>query len=197
MGGVTIASMIGIDIARNEEEANSKYRVKYTGGWPSVTHNIGEVVSDTKSKEDINAIYGELKYSLTKDFTTTLNARYDNINYDYTNNLTSNDWKTDYNEVSYRVGATYSIAPKQTIFANISTGFRVPTISQMYAGDMSTSTYSGTYYNNTDIDTEKHIIMKSDIDIKRVYSLMKYLFFNLIEKMSLVEVVVTTHQLKA
>ena len=152
--GTKIASMLGIDLARNEEDRNTKYRVDYTGR-DGVDHTIGEVSSDTEGKEDINAIYGELKYAFTKDFTTTLNARYDNINYDYRNNLTSTDWDTDYNEGSYRLGGTYNLAPKQVIFASVSTGFRVPTLSQMYAGDMSTSTYSGTYYNNTDIDTEK------------------------------------------
>lgn len=154
ISGTTIASMLGIDLARNEEDKNNKYRVNYTGR-DLVAHTIGEVSSDTKGKEDINAVYGELKYVITKDFTTTLNARYDNINYEYKNNLTSTDWDKDYNEMSYRVGTTYNLSKKQILFANISTGFRVATLAQMYAGDMSTSTYSGTYYNNTNIDTEK------------------------------------------
>ncbi|MEN8304035.1 MAG: TonB-dependent receptor [Campylobacterota bacterium] len=154
LDGTKIASMLGLDLARNEEDRNTKYRVDYTDR-SDVNHTIGEVTSNTEGKEAINAIYGELKYAVTNDFTTTLNARYDNINYDYTNNLTSTNWDTDYNEASYRVGTTYNLAGKQIIFASISTGFRVPTLSQIYAGDMSTSTYSGTYYNNTDIDTEK------------------------------------------
>jgi len=154
MGGIRIASMLGVDIARNKEEGNTEYRVDYTDR-SDVNHTIGEVTSNTEGEEAINAIYGEIKYAFSKDFTTTLNARYDNINYDYTNNLTSTNWDTDFNEASYRLGATYNIDSKQIIFANISTGFRVPTISQIYAGDMSTSTYSGTYYNNTDINTEK------------------------------------------
>ncbi len=154
ISGTTIASMLGVDIARNEEDKNNKYRVDYTGR-DGVPHTVGEVASDTKGEEDINAIYGEVKYGVTKEFTTTLNARFDNINHDYKNKLTSTNWDTDYNEASYRVGGTYNLTKTQIIFASVSSGFRVPTLSQIYAGDMSTSTYSGTYYNNTDIDTEK------------------------------------------
>ncbi len=153
--GDIIASMIGVDIARNEEEKNSVYRVEYTGGWPSVTHPIGEVTSDTNSKEDINAIYGELKYGVTNALTTTINARYDNISYDYTNNLDSINSEQTYDEISYRVGATYKLKEKQVVFLNYSTGFRVPLVSQMYAGDITGSSWSGTYINNTDIKTEK------------------------------------------
>ena len=152
--GTTMASMLGIDIARNKEDKNQKYRVNYTDRY-HVTHTIGEVVSDTTSKENISAIYGELKYAFTKKFTTTLNARYDHMYYDYTNNLTAYNNDTTFNEDSYRIGATYKLNKNSNIYANISTGFRVPTLSQMYAGDLITSTYSGTYTNNTNIKTEK------------------------------------------
>ena len=152
--GTTIASMLGISIARNKEDKNNKYRVNYTGR-DHVAHTIGEVASDTTSKEHINALYGELKYALTNKLTTTLNARYDHISYDYTNNLTAYSKDTTFNEGSYRIGATYKLHKNSSLYANISTGFRVPTLSQMYAGDLSTSTYSGTYTNNTDIKTEK------------------------------------------
>ena len=151
--GDSIASMIGIDIARNKEDKNSVYRVDYTSR--GTTTPKGTVNSDTHFNEDINAIYAELKYQLSPKVVTSLNARYDNMKYDYTNKLTSQSWEEDFNEQSYRLGATYSLSKNAIIYSNVSTGFRVPTIAQMYAGDMSTSTYNGTYTNNTDIDTEK------------------------------------------
>ncbi|MDQ7042986.1 MAG: TonB-dependent receptor [Sulfurimonas sp.] len=154
LSGRSIASMLGVDIARNEETANNKYRVDYTGR-DGVDHTIGEVSSNTESKEAISAIYGELKYALSKDFTTTLNARYDNIKYDYKNNLTATDKDTEYNEASYRAGATYNVAPKKVLFTNFSTGFRVPTVTQMYAGDIIGASWSGTYVNNLSIKVEK------------------------------------------
>ena len=157
--GDSFASMFGLDIQRNEEDKNSKYRVEYQeyswSGTPTTLHPIGEVTSDTTSNEDINAIYGELKYGITKSLTTTLNARYDNISYDYTNNLTDTLSEQTYDEISYRVGATYKLKEKEVIYANYSTGFRVPLVSQMYAGDIYGASWSGTYINNTDIKTEK------------------------------------------
>ncbi len=171
MNGTTIASMLGVDLARNEEDKNSKYRVNYTDR-NAIFHPIGEVTSDTSSKENINAIYGEVKYSFTKDFTATLNARYDNMNYDYTNNLTSTHWNTDYNEGSYRIGGTYKLNAKQVLFTSVSTGFRVPTLSQIFAGDMSTSTYSGTYFNNTNINTEK--TYNYEIGLRQSTDLLSY-----------------------
>ena len=147
-----IASMLGIDIARNDEDKNNKYRVDYTSR--GVTHLSGEVASDTSSKENIDALYGEIKYKVDPKLTTSLNVRVDNIDYDYTNNLTNTSWKKGFKEYSYKLGTTYNIEDKSIIYANTSTGFRVPTLAQMYAGDMITSTYSGTYTNNTNIDTE-------------------------------------------
>ncbi|TET90532.1 MAG: TonB-dependent receptor [Sulfurovum sp.] len=147
-----LAYMVGLDIARNEEDKNRKYRVDYTGR-DRVLHSIGEVTSDTNNKEDINAIYGELKYKINDKLVTTLNARFDNIEYDYTNNLTSETWNKDFNEGSYRLGATYKLEENQIFYGSVSSGFRVPTISQLYAGDILSGRYA--YENNPDIETEK------------------------------------------
>lgn len=155
MDGDKLAYMLGVDIARNEEDRNSKYRVDYNTTSRGVTteHYIGEVTSNTNNKEDINAFYGELKYKINDKFVTTLNARFDNIEYDYTNNLTSDTWNKDFNEGSYRLGATYKLEENQIFYSSISTGFRVPTIDQLYAGDILSGRY--TYENNPDIETEK------------------------------------------
>ncbi|WP_415398237.1 TonB-dependent receptor [Sulfurimonas sp. CS5] len=162
------ALMAGLDIAKNEEDKSNTYRVDYTSR--GVTTPAGTVSSDTNSMEDINAIYGELKYKVSKDFVTTLNARYDQISYDYTNNLTSANWKKTYYEDSYRVGATYNLKNKQILFTSISTGFRVPTVSQLYAGDILSGRY--TYANNTNISTEKTI--NYEIGIRQKTDLLSY-----------------------
>ena len=160
--GDKLAYMVGLDIARNEEDKNSKYRVNYTSGTgsrfnPYVDHVIGEVNSDTSFTEDISAIYGELKYQVNDKLITTFNARFDHMEYDYTNNNADagdvNNWDKDFNEQSYRAGATYKLQENSIFFANISTGFRVPTIDQLYAGDILSGRYA--YENNPDIDTEK------------------------------------------
>jgi len=152
LDGDTIASMIGIDVAHNEEDKNSIYRVDYTSRGKTTPK--GTVASDTKSKENIKALYGEIKYGITNKLVLSANARVDKISYDYTNNLKSTSWDKDFDETSYKLGATYKLKENSVIYTNTSTGFRVPTLAQMYAGDMTTSTYSGTYSNNTEIKTE-------------------------------------------
>jgi iron complex outermembrane receptor protein len=152
MDGDKLAYMIGVDIARNEEDKNRKYRIDYTGR-DRVLHPVGEVSSDTSFTEDINALYGELKYRINDKFITTFNARFDFMEYDYTNNMTTETWEKDFDEQSYRVGATYELEKERVIYGSVSTGFRVPTISQLYAGDILSGRYQ--YANNPDIDTEK------------------------------------------
>jgi len=153
--GDQLAYMAGIDIARNDEDKNSVYRVDYTDRRGNEFF-IGDVNSDTGFIEDISAIYGELKYQINDKLITTLNARYDHMEYDYTNYLARGgeaSWDKDFNEQSYRVGATYKVEENSIFFTSISTGFRVPTIDQLYAGDILSGRYD--YTNNPDIDTEK------------------------------------------
>jgi len=154
--GDKLAYMVGLDIARNKEDKNSKYRVDYTDRRGNA-FLIGDVNSDTSFTEDISAVYGELKYQINDKLIMTFNARFDHMEYDYTNNNADasdvNNWDKDYNEQSYRVGATYKLQENSIFFANISTGFRVPTIDQLYAGDILSGRYF--YENNPDIDTEK------------------------------------------
>ncbi len=155
MDGDILASMIGIDIAGNESESLTTYRVDYLeeSYRGDVQHYIGEVTADTSSNEDINALYGEIKYQLSDKLTTSANLRIDKIDYDFTDNEDDENWDTDFSETSYKIGATYKLKENSIIYANTSTGFRVPTISQLYAGDF--AGWGETNINNLDIDTEK------------------------------------------
>jgi len=153
MDGDKIASMLGVDIARNKTKKNTKDRVDAV--VRGTTYTIGNLRSNTESEENINAVYGELKYKVSEKILTSLNARLDKISYDYTNHLTAESWDKDFTEPSYRLGATYKVKENSVIYTNVSTGFRVPTLDQIYAGDMITSTRTGTYSNNTGIKTEK------------------------------------------
>ena len=156
MDGDKLAYMVGLDLARNQEDKNSKYRVDYTDRRGNQFF-VGDLNSDTSFTEDINAIYGELKYEIMDKLVATVNARFDHIEYDYTNYMADpgepSEWQKDFNEQSYRAGATYEVLENQIIYGSVSTGFRVPTIDQLYAGDILSGRYS--YENNPDIDTEK------------------------------------------
>lgn len=147
LNGDSIASMIGVDIARNEEKRHSIYLIDYRRA------SAGDVSNDTTSEEKINALYGELKYQINDKITTSLNARYDNIKYNHTDNTDSSIHEQDFDEFSYRVGATYKLGENSVLYINTSTGFRVPMVSQLYAGDFSSS-YSPSI-NNLNIETEK------------------------------------------
>ncbi len=151
--GDQLAYMVGLDLARNEEDRTSTDRV--TTRWKGTQYTLGNVRSDTSFTEDIAALYGELKYKVTDKLIATVNSRYDHLKYDFTNNLTSDSWDKNFDEMSYRVGATYKIEEDSIVYTSMSTGFRVPTIAQLYAGTLATSTYNGTYSDNPDIETEK------------------------------------------
>ena len=167
--GKVLAGMLGVDIARNEEDKNTVDRVNTT--YRFKTYTVGTVRSDTNSKEAINALYGEMKYKVSKEIVTTVNARYDHMGYDLKNNLTSDTYDKKFNEMSYRVGATYELADKQVLFAGVSTGFRVPTLSQLYAGQILTSSRN-TYADNSNINTENTI--NYEIGLRQKTDLLSY-----------------------
>ncbi|QKF83245.1 TonB-dependent receptor [Halarcobacter ebronensis] len=114
------AFMAGADIQRNKQESSS------------TPLHAGLTYSAVDTNEDVNAIYGEFKYKITDNLTSTLNARYDNIKYDL-KNLTkpASSIKSTYDEGSYRAGLNYKINSNTNLYTSISTGFRAPTADQI------------------------------------------------------------------
>jgi iron complex outermembrane receptor protein len=55
---------------------------------------------------------------------------------------------------SYRLGTNYQLNDTAALYANFSTGFRAPTVNQLYAGDVSAW---GDTQNNPDLDPEKSL----------------------------------------
>ena len=142
-----LATMIGIDIARNTEDKNTIYTAAKNGKL------AGYIDSDTTFDENIDALYGEIKYAINNKLTASINARLDSIEYNYKDIKDSLSWDKSYNETSYKLGATYKLKENSIIYSNLSTGFRVPTISQLYAGDL--AGWGANDINNPNIDTEK------------------------------------------
>ena len=135
------AALLGLDIRANEYKNMDTYRVDQAGRVRGVVVNdlykAGDDRSNNTTDENVNALYGEYKYAFSSDFTATTNLRYDNINLDYTDSR-SNKFDKDFNVYSYRLGMNYQVSDSSTLFVNYSTGFRAPTVSQLYAGDIST-----------------------------------------------------------
>ena len=154
----TFATLLGLDLRFNEYENKSTYRVNQAlvRYYPfySVTPDYylaGDAKSDDTTDENVYAIYGEYKQEITKDLSATANLRYDLIKLDY-EDYKDNNFKEDFKVYSYRLGMNYKINDNFNVYANYSTGFRAPTVSQLYAGDVSAW---GSTQNNPDLDPEK------------------------------------------
>ncbi len=131
------------------------------------SHSIGEKSSDDKTDEAVQALYGEYKFRVSKSLVMTVNGRYDHIAYDYTSDTDSLDLSKSFDVGSWRLGANYTLADNKDIYANISTGFRAPSIKQLYAGDVSPIDTGDTgTESNPDLEPEHAINMEVGYRIK-------------------------------
>ncbi|RMH60570.1 MAG: TonB-dependent receptor, partial [Zetaproteobacteria bacterium] len=99
----------------------------------------GTVVADNKTKERVYAMYGELKYRPLAELTLTANARFDHIGLKYDDYLPTASapfLSKSFNVSSWRGGFAYDIGDAAELYGNVSTGFRAPTIRQLFAGDI-------------------------------------------------------------
>ncbi|MFA6137547.1 MAG: TonB-dependent receptor [Sulfurimonas sp.] len=132
------ATLLGLDLRANEYKNKSIYRVdqKVGFGKSAIYSQAGDAKSDDKTDENVYALYGEYKQSVTDELSATANLRYDLIKLDYEDSL-YNGIQKDFKVYSYRVGTDYKISNNANIFANYSTGFRAPTATQLYTGQLS------------------------------------------------------------
>ena len=138
-----LAFMLGTDLGKRDyseyDETTADY-FSYNYRTHSYTHYYtGESTLDD-STDNRYAIYGETKYGFTNKFTAVANLRYDYNKYelstdshDYNGTNWSDTTVTDsesFNNLTYRVGATYVVQKNHVLYTNVSTGFRNPTLSQ-------------------------------------------------------------------
>jgi len=146
------ATLLGLDVRDNEYKNRTVNKVSYKTSAFSPLNVAGAEKSNDITDENVYAIYGEYKQQLTQKLSTTFNARYDMIQLDYENQLNHQTLNKDFNVYSYRVGTNYDLSDKNSLFANYSTGFRAPTINQLFAGDVSAW---GSTENNENLKEEK------------------------------------------
>lgn len=139
-----IASLVGLEMGQREYKNKSKTLADYSSynyHTHSNTNYYAGETSDTNSKEEVNALYGEIKYKTTESLTTVANARYNTQKkeyitdaYDY-NGSTWSDTTTSeehtFTNTAYRLGTTYDIDKSVAIFASIATGYETPDISDL------------------------------------------------------------------
>lgn len=166
--GGKLGWLAGIDLRRNEYRNYNTARVDYClriGAGCSAANLVraGTVLGNDRIDESVDAIYGELKFAATPKWTVTLNGRYDHLGLDYWSG-TTNEVKTpfsrskSYNVFSWRTGANYAVNERLDFFGNISTGFRAPTVDQLYRGSISPT--SSKVENNENLRPEQAINME-------------------------------------
>lgn len=153
--GENLAYMLGADVRDNVYENKTSYLVdfKTSAASPTVYH-AGTVTGDNKTNEKVYAPYLEIKVPLSNATTMTLNGRYDTIQLDYDDHLHALSLQKDFNVYSSRIGFTHTLNTTQTLFMNRSTGFRAPSIDQLYNGTISMDTK---VQNNPDLKPEESV----------------------------------------
>lgn len=170
------ATLLGLDLRSNEYKNKTTYRtpqalVVYGGPSAGVYpdyYQPGDFKSDSETDEKVFALYGEYKYALSEKLSVTSNLRYDLIKLDYSDYM-DNNVKEDFRVCSYRLGTNYKFNNNTALYANFSTGFRAPTVQQLYAGDVSTW---GDTQNNPDLEPEKSL--NYEIGVRAIKSGITY-----------------------
>ncbi len=155
-GDESLAWMAALDLRDNRYENNRVAAIDIYDRRGILTDAAGDALSDDTTDEQVQAIYGEVKYRVTQALVMTANGRYDHIEYDYSSNLSDLELNKAFDVNSWRLGMNYQLADNKDIYANISTGFRAPSITQLFAGDISPT---GSTDSNPDLEPE-HAINK-------------------------------------
>ena len=156
--GEQVAWMAAVDLRRNRYKNNTYNNIDIADNpwtpWVNESATAGAPISDDTTDEAVNAVYGELKFQLSDPMTMTLNGRVDRIDLDYDSNLSGLKLEKSFTVSSWRLGGNYELADNRDVYANVSTGFRAPSINQLFAGDISPT---GTTENNPDLKPEHAI----------------------------------------
>lgn len=142
-GGNTLAWMGGVDLRANEYSYYNIYAMDFARSAPSArnptptVYTEGTVFDDNHTDESVQALYGELKLQATDATTVTLNSRYDAIALDYADDLNDLSLDKSFQVWSWRLGANHALSGNTDLYTNYSTGFRTPTVEQLFAGDIS------------------------------------------------------------
>lgn len=166
-GGKQVGLMAGLDLQSFSDRAVTRNLVTYSSRSTAINAGnplnlAGAITADNLSTSDTKAVYGEFKWQATDPLTVTLNARHDDITAKYESYIPLSAaqiaaGRTTTGEKSFRVwseraGLNYALSAEREIYTNISSGFRVPTVSQLYG---STITPTGTILANPNLTPEK------------------------------------------
>lgn len=155
--GDDFAWMAATDLRKNRYKNNVEAAVDLYDYRGNLTAYAGDALSDDTTDESVMAAYGEVKYRLFQPLVMTLNGRYDRIEYDYHSQLSNLDLNKSFHVTSWRLGSNYALAENRDLYANVSTGFRAPSVRQLFAGDISPT---GDTASNPNLEPEHAINME-------------------------------------
>lgn len=137
-GGESMAWLLAGEYRDNNYDNITTFR-QDGANW-SGPYSAGDVSSENETAEKVSAIYGELKMRPVKDWLVTLNGRTDKIDLDYTDQKnSSNSGDKSFNVFSSRLGVNYAASEQMDYYTNLSSGFRAPSVTQLFTGSNSPS----------------------------------------------------------
>ncbi len=137
--GDSLAWMAGLDLRDNTYENYVEQTTTYRYSdsmFAGIVATAGDVSADNETEEEVQAVYGEMKFRIIDPLTITLNGRYDRIALDYVDNSENFTTNKVFRVKSWRVGGNYELSDTADIYGNISTGFRAPSVQQLFAGSI-------------------------------------------------------------
>ncbi|MDD4978690.1 MAG: TonB-dependent receptor [Gallionella sp.] len=161
-GGEVVGLMAGLDLRTDTDRSRTTTLVTYSASGapisvPTAATTAGGVSADNTTSTNTKGLYGELKWQASTPLTLTLNTRYDEIKAGYLSFLPPAPGKIAGGDKTFRVwserlGGNYMLSPKHEVYSNLSTGFRVPTATQLYG---STITPTGAVLSNPNLTPER------------------------------------------
>ncbi len=148
-GGERLGWLLAGDYRDNTYESLTNF-LDCRDAWGPCT--VGDLYADNETSEKVKAVYGELKYRVTDPLVVSMNGRYDRVDFDYDDDLkpaSSGDKSFDIS--SWRLGLNYAFRENLDIYSNVSTGFRTPTVRQLFTGNNSPTHRTAA---NPDLDVE-------------------------------------------
>jgi iron complex outermembrane receptor protein len=152
-GGEQLAWMVATDLRNNRYDNTVVFNEPYTLPYfPNTSYNVGDIYSDNNTEEVVAALYGEVKFRPADKWLLTVNGRSDRINLDYTDYVDSTDsGDQSFRIFSSRLGANYAASAQQDYYASVSTGFRAPSVEQLFVGSSNPTSRTAA---NPDLDPE-------------------------------------------
>ena len=151
----TLGWMGALDLRDNSYKNKVNILQDFRASAFSPVTTAGTVITNNRTKERMYAAYTELKYRLFKDMTVTANGRYDHLKLiydDYLPAAAAPYLTKHFNVGSYRGGINYDFSDSVSLYSNVSTGFRAPTVNQLFAGRI---TPTGSVAANPDLKSEQ------------------------------------------